>query len=63
MISIVIYIFWVFNIFIVSNCFFLDSIRGCLGRKVKLSLKVLVKLETKSDKTENRILVSQFDGF
>ncbi|XP_064102890.1 F-actin-uncapping protein LRRC16A-like isoform X20 [Macrobrachium nipponense] len=33
-----------------------DSIRQCLGRKVKLTLKVLVKVETKGDKTENRVL-------
>ncbi|XP_068242562.1 F-actin-uncapping protein LRRC16A-like isoform X14 [Palaemon carinicauda] len=33
-----------------------DSIRQCLGRKVKLTLKVLVKVETKGDKTDNRVL-------
>ncbi|KAK8386942.1 hypothetical protein O3P69_017970 [Scylla paramamosain] len=33
-----------------------DSIRQCLGRKVKLTLKVLVKVETRGDKTENRVL-------
>lgn len=33
-----------------------DSIRQCLGRKVKLTLKVLVRAETKGEKTENRVL-------
>ncbi|XP_071542699.1 F-actin-uncapping protein LRRC16A isoform X12 [Panulirus ornatus] len=33
-----------------------DSIRQCLGRKVKLTLKVLVKVETRGDKTDNRVL-------
>lgn len=31
-----------------------------MGRKVKLSLRKRVKLEIKGDKTENRVLVSQF---
>lgn len=42
----------------VSLFSFSDSIRQCLGRKVKLTLKVLVKVETRGDKTENRVLVS-----
>ncbi|KAL7637106.1 UNVERIFIED_CONTAM: hypothetical protein RMT77_012864 [Armadillidium vulgare] len=33
-----------------------ESIRQCLGRKVKLSLKVIVRAEVKSDKFENRVL-------
>ncbi|KAF2354312.1 hypothetical protein FHG87_014933, partial [Trinorchestia longiramus] len=33
-----------------------ESIRVCLGRKVKLTLKALVRYELKGDKTENRVL-------
>uniref|UniRef100_A0A671Y4F8 Capping protein regulator and myosin 1 linker 1 n=1 Tax=Sparus aurata TaxID=8175 RepID=A0A671Y4F8_SPAAU len=36
------------------------SVRDAVGRKVKLSLRKRVKLEIKGDKTENRVLVSQF---
>ena len=37
-----------------------ESVRDAVGRKVKLSLRKRVKLEIKGDKTENRVLVSQF---
>lgn len=33
-----------------------ESIRNVLGRNVKISLKCLVRMETKPDKTENRVL-------
>ena len=34
-----------------------DSIRDVLDRRVKISIKRLVKQEVRADKTENRVLV------
>lgn len=46
----------------VSNLFFLsffsESVRALLGRHTKILVKYMIKLETKGDKTENRVLVS-----
>lgn len=43
-------------------CFFVekltDSIKSVLGRHTKILVKYMVKLEYKTDKTENRVLVS-----
>lgn len=36
----------------------LESVKAVLGRHTKILVKYLVKLETRSDKSENRILVS-----
>lgn len=38
---------------------FTESIKSSLGNKVKILFKNVVRLETKGDKTENRVLVSQ----
>lgn len=35
-----------------------DSIKALLGKQVKILFKNVVRLETKGDKTENRVLVS-----
>lgn len=35
-----------------------ESIKDVIGRKIKISVKKKVKLETKGDKVDNRILVS-----
>lgn len=40
--------------------FFSDSVTALLGKRIKILLKNVVKLETKGDKTENRVLVSIF---
>lgn len=37
-----------------------ESVRALLGRHTKILVKYMVKLETKGDKTENRVLVSFF---
>lgn len=37
---------------------FTDSIKALLGKQVKILFKNVVRLETKGDKTENRVLVS-----
>uniref|UniRef100_A0AAR5PNY7 CARMIL pleckstrin homology domain-containing protein n=1 Tax=Dendroctonus ponderosae TaxID=77166 RepID=A0AAR5PNY7_DENPD len=37
--------------------FFLESIKSSVGNKVKILFKNVVRLETKGDKTENRVLV------
>jgi len=34
-----------------------DSVKAVLGRHTKILVKYMIKLETKSDKTENRVLV------
>lgn len=34
-----------------------DSVKAILGRHTKILVKYMIKLETKSDKTENRVLV------
>lgn len=47
--------------FIYLLCFlwnFADSIKSVLGRHTKILVKYMVKLEYKTDKTENRVLVS-----
>jgi hypothetical protein len=38
--------------------FFAESVKSLLGKHVKILLKNVVRLETKGDKTENRVLVS-----
>lgn len=38
-----------------------DSIKVLLGRHTKILVKYMVKLEIKTDKTENRVLVSSID--
>ncbi|KAH1177733.1 hypothetical protein KIL84_011435 [Mauremys mutica] len=35
----------------------LESIKDVIGRKIKISVKKKVKLETKGDKVDNKILV------
>lgn len=35
----------------------IESIRDVIGRKIKISVKKKVKLETKGDKVDNKILV------
>lgn len=35
-----------------------ESIKDVIGRKIKISVKKKVKLETKGDKVDNKILVS-----
>lgn len=35
-----------------------DSVKALLGRHTKILIKYMVKLETKGDKTDNRVLVS-----
>lgn len=42
------------------NIFISESIKNLLGKQVKILFKNVVKLETKGDKTENRVLVSFF---
>lgn len=37
---------------------FAESVKALLGKHVKILLKNVVKLETKQDKQENRVLVS-----
>lgn len=37
---------------------FSESVKAILGRHTKILVKYMVKLETKGDKTENRVLVS-----
>lgn len=37
---------------------FADSVKNLLGKQVKILFKNVVRLETKGDKTENRVLVS-----
>jgi len=37
-----------------------ESVKALLGKHVKILLKNVVKLETKQDKQENRVLVSNF---
>lgn len=37
--------------------FFSESVKALLGKRVKILLKNVVRLETKGDKTENRVLV------
>lgn len=39
-------------------CLFSDSVKALLGKQVKILFKNVVRLETKGDKTENRVLVS-----
>jgi hypothetical protein len=41
-----------------SNFFFSESVKSLLGKHVKILLKNVVRLETKGDKTEYRVLVS-----
>ena len=36
---------------------FADSVKSVLGRHTKILVKYMIRLETKSDKTENRVLV------
>lgn len=43
---------------IVVFCIFTESVKSVLGRHTKILVKYMVKLETKNDKTENRVLVS-----
>ena len=38
--------------------FFSESVKSLLGKHVKILLKNVVRLETKGDKTEYRVLVS-----
>lgn len=38
--------------------FFAESVKSFLGRHTKILVKYMIKLETKGDKTENRVLVS-----
>ncbi|KAH8389238.1 hypothetical protein KR200_004902, partial [Drosophila serrata] len=40
-----------------SLCLFAESVKSILGRHTKILVKYMVKLETKGDKTENRVLV------
>lgn len=47
-----------FHIFLSFFSVFADSVKALLGRHTKILIKYMVKLETKGDKTENRVLVS-----
>lgn len=38
-----------------------ESVRDVIGRKIKISVKKKVKLETKGDKVDNKILVSTIE--
>lgn len=52
-----------FNIFfdpVIKNLIFLESVKSLLGKHVKILLKTVVKLETKPDKLENRVLVCHY---
>lgn len=40
-----------------------ESVKDVIGRKIKISVKKKVKLEVKSDKVDNKILVSTFHFF
>lgn len=44
--------------FIKVFSFIAESVRDVIGRKIKISVKKKVKLETKGDKVDNKILVS-----
>lgn len=49
------------HLIIAFFCLFLslaESVKSILGRHTKILVKYMVKLETKGDKTENRVLVS-----
>lgn len=48
--------FCVYNV--MNNSLFTESVKALLGKHVKILLKNVVKLETKPDKQENRVLVS-----
>ena len=41
-----------------SISYFADGVREVLGRKVKLAIKRMVRMEIKLDKYENKVLVS-----
>lgn len=41
----------------ILNIFVLESVKNLLGKQIKILLKNVVKLETKNDRTENRVLV------
>ena len=49
------------NVFI-NYSLFVESVKALLGKHVKILLKNVVKLETKQDKQENRVLVSDISG-
>lgn len=38
-----------------------ESVRDVIGRKIKIAVKKKVKLETKGDKVDNKILVSTIE--
>lgn len=42
---------------------FIDSVKSLLGRHTKILIKYMVRLEIKADKTDNRVLVSNFVEF
>lgn len=48
----------IYSITFVFVLFLTDSIKSSVGNKVKILFKNVVRLETKGDKTENRVLVS-----
>lgn len=54
------YILLIINTYksIFHKLFFIESVKALLGKHVKILLKNVVKLETKQDKQENRVLVS-----
>ncbi|KAJ8936137.1 hypothetical protein NQ318_022219 [Aromia moschata] len=43
-------------------CHVLNSIKSSVGNKVKILFKNVVRLETKGDKTENRVLDAEHGG-
>ena len=47
-----------YTIYVTFLFLFPESVKSLLGKHVKILLKNVVKLETKGDKTENRVLVS-----
>lgn len=46
------------SLFFCFSYLFTESVKALLGRHTKILVKYMVKLETKGDKTDNRVLVS-----
>lgn len=52
---------WHWRYLIKIFSFVSESVRDVIGRKIKISVKKKVKLETKGDKVDNKILVSTIE--
>lgn len=48
---------WTYNNILFYFFHFAESVKALLGRHTKILVKYMIKLETKGDKTENRVLV------